>query len=149
VFTVSLAPVSDTALSKRKEMPDAETQRAKKLRILVVDDEPLFLDALTILLGKLGHTVVAAEDGETAVELFKEQEFSLVLLDLGMPRLNGYRTAEVMKRMHPRVPIILVTGWGSITSEEELRRIGIARAIAKPFKIDQLVQAIIEVAPDR
>jgi CheY-like chemotaxis protein len=69
----------------------------------------------------------------------------VVLLDLGMPDMNGYQVAERMKAVKPEVPIILVSGWGEDVDRERVRASGIAMTLGKPFKPDDLARTLRSV----
>lgn len=89
------------------------------LRILVADDEPSGRQVLCALLEAGGHTVFAAEDGEQAIALFEREAPDMVLMDVVMPRLNGYDAARVIKQacVNRFVPLIFLT---ALHDEEEL-----------------------------
>ena len=77
---------------------------------------------------------------------FREDRFDTVLLDVGMPRINGYQVAEQMKGLSPEVPVLLVTGRGHDVDAARAEAVGIARVISKPFTPKELLAAIHEVA---
>ena len=113
--------------------------------ILVVDDEPLVTRAVEAMLEPYGHRVTMAQDGLVALDTFRKGDFDVVLLDLGLPGMNGYTVAEEMKKSKPGIPIILVTGWGDDVDDDKVTAIGIERVIAKPFQPDELTSTIEEV----
>lgn len=121
------------------------TRIARWASILVVDDEPMVRDvaARTFLLR--GFRTVAADSGADAVRLFSEQgPFQVVIVDLGMPGMNGFETARAIKNQSPRTIVILMTGWAAELDTKKMREAGIDRAIAKPFDVDQVIQLISE-----
>jgi two-component system, NarL family, response regulator len=81
------------------------------LKILLVEDDELFRLGLQVRLqGEPGIEVIAeAEDGETAIDLAKQQPFDLVLLDMGLPGLGGIETCRQLKQNHPQLPILVLT----------------------------------------
>jgi len=85
----------------------AGSQRGR--RLLLVDDDVSVRDSLKDLLVDEGYSVVAAADGQQAVDLAGAQEVALVLLDLNMPIKNGWDTFEQLTREHPLLPIIIIT----------------------------------------
>jgi DNA-binding response OmpR family regulator len=93
------------------------------LTILVVDDEPAMVGALGALLGRAGHRIVAAYDGDEALRRFRADPIDLVLLDLAMPGLDG---AEVCRQMRAEsdVPIIVVSGERDRTAPVQLLNLG-------------------------
>jgi PAS domain S-box-containing protein len=143
-FTISL-PVTKKAPTTRQLADQPEEKAVKRCHVLAVDDEPLVRRALEAMLREAGHTVVAAGDGQEAIAEFERRAFDVVLLDLGMPDMNGYQVAERMKAVKPEVPIILVTGWGEDMDKERVRASGIAMTLGKPFKPDDLARALRSV----
>ncbi|MGB3635100.1 MAG: response regulator, partial [Rubrobacteraceae bacterium] len=113
-------------------------------KILVVDDEPNIREVVSLYLRRDGHTVVSASDGEEALYLFRRTDPELVVLDLMLPRLNGF---EVCRRIQSerRVPIIMLTAKG----EEEERIIGLGLGaddyIVKPFSLRELAARVTAV----
>src|SRR3954451_8453261 len=86
---------------------DASARRA--LALLVVDDEPAWVGALGAVLGKAGHRIVAAYDGEEALRRFRAEPVDVVLLDLAMPKLDGAEVVRII-RAESETPIIVVSG---------------------------------------
>jgi PAS domain S-box-containing protein len=88
-----------------------------RLRLLVVDDDPLLLKSLRDTLEGEGHVVVAANGGQHGIDVFgaalqRGESFAAVITDLGMPYVDGRRVAAAIKAVAPTTPIILLTGWG-------------------------------------
>src|SRR4051812_17054407 len=77
------------------------TMSTRPLRILVVDDDPAMVGAITALVGTEGHQVITAYDGLTAVKRFREEHPDLVLLDLAMPGPDGFNVAGQMRAVGP------------------------------------------------
>ena len=82
---------------------------SRQFRILVVDDDPAMVGAITALVGTEGHQVITAYDGLTAVKRFREEHPDLVLLDLAMPGPDGFSVAGQMRAIGP-APIMVVSG---------------------------------------
>ncbi len=101
----------------------AGSTAAAGLTILVVDDEPAWVGALGALLGKAGHRIVAAYDGDEALRRFRADRVDAVLLDLAMPGLDG---AEVCRQIRAEsdVPILIVSGERDRTVPAELLDLG-------------------------
>ena len=101
-------------------------------KVLIVDDEPNIREVVGLYLRRDGHDVVSAADGEEALEVFRESEPDLVVLDLMLPKISGL---EVCRRMRAdrRVPLIMLTARG----EEEERIVGLSLGaddyVVKPF----------------
>jgi CheY-like chemotaxis protein len=119
-FTVRLPTATTMAPEAESPSPEDKTARPT-VRILVVDDNRDSAESLSLLLQTLGNDVRTAHDGLEAVELAKEQQPELVLLDLGLPGLNGYEVAREIRRLPwgKGTVLIALTGWGQ---EEDRRR---------------------------
>lgn len=117
----------------------------ESLRILVVDDTPLNLKILKAMLGKMGHHVVMAENGQIAFDLFTEQEFDLVFLDCLMPVLDGYETAKKIREWESNerfCPVIAVTASALQETKDKCYRAGMDDFITKPLKMDEIKRAL-------
>lgn len=113
--------------------------------VLVVDDEPLVREAMKAVLESYGHQVSIAVDGVDALSVFEDNEFDIVLLDLGLPKMNGYKVAEQMKRMRPEMPVFFITGWGDDVDRAKTKALGVNAVIGKPFQPEDLVLQIEEI----
>jgi CheY-like chemotaxis protein len=124
--------------------PDAAAVRA--LRCLVVDDEAPVRAVLADAVESAGHRAVAVEGGAEAIARFRAERFDVVLTDLAMPRVSGWQVARAIKQIAPSVPVILVTGFGVELSPEERRVHGVDRVLVKPLQIQEILDALAEVA---
>jgi two-component system, OmpR family, response regulator RegX3 len=111
------------------------------LRILVVDDEPAMVGAVTALVGTAGHQVITAYDGETALRRFDEEGPDLVLLDLAMPGRDGVEVCREI-RTHSRTPIIVLTGESDELAKVEALDAGADDYVTKPFGKQELLARI-------
>src|SRR5207253_1345011 len=92
----------------------APREAQRRLRVLAVDDEPAITRAVVRMLRPHGHQVIIATSGEEAVERLTEQEFDVVVSDLGMGAgMNGWELASTVRHRWPAVRFILATGWGA------------------------------------
>jgi two-component system cell cycle response regulator CpdR len=109
------------------------------LRILAVDDEPALTKAVVRLLRPFGHLVKVASSGEEALECLREQEFDIVLSDVGMGAgMNGWELAQHVKQTWPGIRFALATGWGAGIDEADARAKGIVAVPAKPYSVADL-----------
>ena len=113
-------------------------------RILVIDDEDYVRDILSQMLRVKGHQVVVASNGEEGIERFKNEIFDLVFTDLGMPKISGWEVGKTIKKMNPKVPIVMITGWGMELNREKMKESGINLLISKPFQFDQVIALVSE-----
>jgi PAS domain S-box-containing protein len=115
--------------------------------VLLVDDEPLVRSVAETLLRALGCEVLSAVDGVEAVALFEQhhQRLAVMMLDLIMPRMDGRATFEACRRIDPDVPVILCSGYCSSETVDDLLRAGARGVLPKPYRRDELVEALTRV----
>jgi two-component system KDP operon response regulator KdpE len=116
----------------------------RPLRILVVDDDPAMVGAITALVGTEGHQVITAYDGLTAVRRFREEVPDLVLLDLAMPGPDGFTVAGQIRAAGP-APILVVSGESSEEAKVKALGIGADDYLVKPFGKAELLARIAAV----
>ncbi len=116
----------------------------RPLRILVVDDDPAMVGAITALVGTEGHQVITAYDGLTAVRRFRDEHPDLVLLDLAMPGPDGFTVAGQI-RAAGSAPIIVVSGESSEAAKVKALGIGADDYLVKPFGRAELLARIAAV----
>lgn len=126
----------------------------RKLRILVIDDDPILIRSLREVLEADGHTIETALGGAEGIAAFTaargaRHEFEVVLTDLGMPRVDGRKVAAAIKQSSPATPIILLTGWGQRLLDEATLPENIDRVLSKPPRLNQLRAALLELASPR
>ena len=114
---------------------------ARRQRILVVDDEPSFIDALSIALEVEGYEVITAVDGFEALERFRSDRPDLILLDLMLPRISGVDVCRDI-RGSSAVPIIMVTAKSSEVDVVVGLEVGADDYITKPYRIRELLARI-------
>lgn len=126
------------------------TSRSKEHchNILVVEDEPTGRYTITIALEKRDLTVIVAEDGAEALTWLKSTEFCAVVLDLVMPKVDGYAVIRYVVDNLPDLRIIVVTGLGPDELSGVDRRV-VANVLFKPFNAKELAQKVIELCDDR
>jgi len=114
--------------------------------ILIVDDDPSVVTSLSLLLKRHGHPNRSARSQEEALAVLREAEFDLVLQDMNFSRgTSGEEGLELLaeiRRLRPRMPVILITAWGSITLAVEGMKAGAADFVTKPWSNAQLLQSV-------
>jgi CheY-like chemotaxis protein len=121
-----------------------------RLRVLLVDDDPLLLKSVKEVLDEDGHSVVAADGGQNGIDLFQAalrdgHPFSLVITDLGMPYVDGRKVAAAVKAQSPQTPVVLLTGWGRRLIAENETPPHVDRILSKPPKLAALRAALAEL----
>ncbi|WP_438354624.1 response regulator [Microbacterium sp. CJ88] len=108
------------------------------MKVLIADDDPQLVRALRITLAAHGYDIVAAPDGAAAIALAAKEHPDIVLLDLGMPRLDGVQVIEAL-RGWTTAPIIVVSGRTGSADKVEALDAGADDYVTKPFQIDELL----------
>lgn len=110
-------------------------------RILVIEDDGEVRDMLVDYLSFLDYEVLSAKDGLEGLKRIKEGPFDLVITDLAMPHISGIGIISVIKKDHPEIPVIAITGYGYYA--EELAQEKKADCImSKPFEINELKDTV-------
>jgi len=110
--------------------------------VLVVEDDAALREALVDTLRAAGLAALAAHDAESALQLLAAEEIGLVISDVQMPGANGYELLSSIKRLHPYLPVVLMTAYGTVAQAVAAMREGATDYIVKPFD----AQALIDMA---
>lgn len=123
----------------------------RPLRVLVVDDNVDTVLSFSILLRASGHDVFTAHDGLMAVQVANEQHPDVVLLDIGLPGLNGYEVAKRIRKQKGGNEIVLIalTGYGQDTDRELSAQAGFDHHLVKPARLDQVKEILAAAAEQR
>ena len=113
--------------------------------ILVVDDESDMRTALSHALNRGGFSVESAADGTEALIKLKKDPFSMVITDLKMPEMSGMEVLGAVKKLSPKIPLIMITAYGSIHNAVEAMQQGAADYLLKPFSFETLVTTVKKV----
>ena len=126
------------------------SDRGVGLRILLAEDETLAALVVGDALIEMGHAVVHAANGETALGLAAALPFDVLVTDLAMPRLSGLQLIPLLRAERPDLPVVMVTGWLPPEGAKLLAAPGIARTalLLKPFAMTELAAALARVAPN-
>jgi DNA-binding NtrC family response regulator len=116
-------------------------------KVLLVDDEAEFLDTLVKRIKKRDVNVTGVESGEKALAFLGEQAVDVVVLDVRMPGMDGIETLRELKKRHPLVEVIMLTGHASLEVAIEGMELGAFDYLMKPIDIDELIKKISDAAP--
>jgi signal transduction histidine kinase/CheY-like chemotaxis protein len=124
---------------------DAVKDDGRTGAVLLVEDNEAVGEFAEALLRELGHRVVRARSGEEALELARAARFDVVLTDVVMPAMSGLELAEALDKMHPRVPVVLTTGYS-----DEIARSGAGGrpVLLKPYRLEALSTIIADALRD-
>ncbi len=113
-------------------------------RVLIVDDDPIVAESLGALLVRDGHTTATAHDGAEAMTLIRDaaEPFQVVLTDINMPRSDGTELLKNIRKNHPALVVLMITGYGTIESAVSALKLGAFDYLTKPI-IDEEVRAAV------
>jgi DNA-binding response OmpR family regulator len=114
----------------------------ERTRILVIDDEHVIRSYLSEILGFSGYETDTAASAQDGIALFQANSYDLVLSDLGLPEMSGWEVAKAMKSRNPKVPFILLSGWGIELEDRRIQECGIDLVLSKPCQMDEILQAV-------
>lgn len=127
---------------KEKTMPEGGNET-----ILLVDDEQLLRDIGKDMLEQFGYTVIVAQDGESALELYREKEkdISLIILDLIMPGMGGKRCLEKLLTMNPGIKVVIASGYSINGHGKDALEAGARAFVSKPYELKQMLRVVRKV----
>lgn len=111
-------------------------------KVLVVDDKEMMRDSVATILGRRGHSVVAAASGKAALERIGNKRPDAVVTDLQMPGMSGLELLAEIRRIDEDLPVVFMTAYGSIDTAVEAMRNGAFDYVTKPFGGDELAIAV-------
>jgi signal transduction histidine kinase/ActR/RegA family two-component response regulator/uncharacterized membrane protein affecting hemolysin expression len=144
LFAAAQAPLEDARRTATRLLP------ALRLRVLLVDDDPLLIKSLRDILEGDGHVITVADGGENGIDTFVSAQhggnpFSLVITDLGMPYVDGRKVAAAVKAANPSTPVVMLTGWGRRLLAENDIPPYVDRVLSKPPRLAELRTALAEL----
>ncbi len=122
---------------------------SEKIKLLIIDDEVDFLDAVSERLTDRGFEVTKAADGFKAMEAAGKKAYDIALLDLNMPGMDGFEVLKRLKDEHDYIEVIILTGHGSENAAFETSKIGAYDFLTKPYKFDELIDKISKAYQNR
>ena len=115
------------------------------MKILVVDDENIVLESCQAILEVEGFEVILVPSADKAIEEMKNDNFTLLLIDVKMPKHDGMYLMKKIKEQWPGIPIIVMSGYYTTETIKEAFEMGAAKFIAKPFEPDELVKTVRQI----
>ena len=128
--------------SKKVEVKEDEEELVQSARILVVDDNPSNLKLADKIFSKMGHSVVVADSGKTAIKKVADENFNIIFMDMQMPGLSGPETTEILRDKGLETPIIALTANAFDTDRELCMKSGMNDFTTKPLKRNELSSII-------
>jgi CheY-like chemotaxis protein len=137
--------VSELAATIRDLVPRMEPGRAGRRTVLVVDDDPDMVGTCVRILQQGGYDCLTATGGREALDLLRRHRLDLILTDLRMPEMDGLTLLAHARRDAPRVPVVILTAYGSMETARQAREAGAAAYLAKPFGVGELRDVVAQV----
>lgn len=143
VFKIYLPAISQPA-ETLKPVPLKTALPGGSETILVVDDESPIREAAAEMLTYFGYAVMGAENGETALEVFRNQadQIDLVIMDLSMPGMGGYQCLGEMLALNPNAKIIISSGYATKGNAKEAMQYGASGFIGKPYQLSDFITRV-------
>jgi len=113
-----------------------------RANVLVVDDEQIVCNSCRRILSQQGHNVQTALNGREALRKVEEDKYDVVIADWKMPEIDGMEVLRLVKKNHPDIVLIMITGYPTVESAVKAMRIGISNYLPKPFDPDELTEAL-------
>jgi DNA-binding NtrC family response regulator len=117
-------------------------ETGNKIKILLVDDEVKFLNAISERLNLKGFEVTTATNGDEAVDAAQKGGFDVAVIDLQMPGPDGSQVLKLLKQNHKFIETIMLTGHATVDSAVECTKLGAFKYLEKPYDFDKLVEAL-------
>ena len=115
---------------------------AEKSRVLVVDDEEALRYLLSTELAAEGYEVDTAGDGDEAIEIIKKKDYDVVLLDIKMPRVDGFEVLKFIKQNKPEIKVIMLTAYADVKNAIEALKLGASDFVSKPYDLEDILTSI-------
>jgi CheY-like chemotaxis protein/anti-sigma regulatory factor (Ser/Thr protein kinase) len=143
IFPANTADSADAAPAPFR----SDVRPNQRLRLLVIDDDPLLTKSLRDMLENDGHSVTTADGGQAGIDAFQSacdrgEPFSAVMTDLGMPHVDGRKVAAFVKAAAPATPVILLTGWGRRMLDAQDIPLNVDRVLGKPPRLREIREAL-------
>jgi two-component system CheB/CheR fusion protein len=146
-FVVRLPIVEPPAAAEdqaRTEMAAPATASSENSRILIVDDHRDAANALAALLEGSGHETAACYEGKAAIETAKSYRPKVVILDIGLPGMDGYEVAQQLRELLPNVKLIALSGWVAEEDSRRARNAGFDHYLVKPLQLVELQKLLLQ-----
>ena len=111
--------------------------------VLVIDDEPIVLDSCRKILRQEGFDVNGAFNGREGLKKIEEDKYDAVLVDWKLPEIDGMEVLRIIKKNHPDIIVVMITGYPSVESAVKAMKLGVSDYVSKPFTPEELKEALV------
>lgn len=119
------------------------------ITIYVIDDEEILRNCLKDILTDEGYNVKSMIDGEEGLAVFAKQPADIVILDIKMPGMSGVEVLKNIKLLHPSTEVIMITGYATVSTAEESKKLGAFDYLTKPFDMSQIKNVIKKILAEK
>lgn len=116
----------------------------KKRNLLVIDDEPIVLDSCRKILSQEGFEVKGAFNGREGLKKIEEDKYDAILVDWKLPEIDGMEVLRIIKKNHPDIIVVMITGYPSVESAVKAMKLGVSDYVSKPFTPQELKDTLIK-----
>ncbi len=117
-------------------------ESAALARVLIIDDEHVVCDAIARQLHDVGYYVVVAYSGAAAIDVIRSETFDIALIDIRMPKVNGFGVLRELRDTSPATKAIMMTAYADIRSAVDSITLGAIDIISKPVDVDEIIMTI-------
>lgn len=114
----------------------------EKITVLLVDDNEELQRTLSMSLSERGYLVLVASDGEQAIERLREAGIHVVILDVKMPKVDGWSVLAFVKQQLPNIKVVMLTAYGSLSSALRAKKMGADEFLEKPYDVEEILYTI-------
>ena len=139
----------ETRLSTEITKNPSQQQNGPATKILIIDDDPAILQVMDDYLSSKGFTPILAEEGRAGLDLFAKESPDLVLLDLRLPGIDGLEVLSYIVKDAPDIPVIIISGQGTVKDASESLKIGAWDYITKPIFDMQVLDVAVHNVLER
>lgn len=146
IVSVYLPLIFEAYQEKTSEEKEETKKKFKSANILIIDDEDVVRNVIALNLGQIGYTVETVASGVEGLEILKDNpnRFNLILLDMLMPKMSGEETFEKIRKINSNQNILIISGYCSQDTIDNLMSKGARGFLSKPFSIDELAKKVQE-----
>jgi CheY-like chemotaxis protein len=144
LFEKLIKNIGQGKIQKTMHKLDSKLAQKLPLNILVAEDDAANLDLLMLLLKKLGYVPEVAKNGKEAMAMFNPNRFDMVLLDIQMPLMDGFKVAKKMLEIDPKVNIIAISANTLPETIKKAKNTGMVDFVTKPISFKKIEESIIQ-----
>ncbi len=146
-FEIYLPTIDEAETKDEAQTDPVKAMKKGSETILLVDDEDYIRDLGNQILSKFGYSILMAENGQVALDMYRSlwKSIDLVLLDLIMPGISGAECLKELRTINPEVKVVVISGYSPDGSTDELFQLGARGFISKPYQMTQMLQVTREV----